>query len=513
MMFLWKKTSKSFLISAILLCCCLMAVSAQTKGDVNNDGSITIVDALIVAQYTVGLNPAVFNAANADVNNSSAIDIIDALMIAQYYVGLITQFPGGAATATSTPATTRPSATATPASGPFNGYTLYGAMSGNSISLVDMNKTVVHTWNCTNSCGYSQYLLADGNILCSGTYRNSSISGGGDTGMVQKIDWNGNVLWKYIYSSSTYQSHHDIEPLPNGNVLMIAWELKTAAEATAAGRSKSSVIWPDKIVEIQPSGTTGGTIVWEWHAWDHLVQEYDSTKANYGVVKDHPELLNVNLRVSSSGGMGFSSADWMHVNGISYNPQLDQIVFSSHYLNEFYVIDHSTTTQQAASHTGGKSGKGGDFLYRWGCPSNYGRAGSQVFFTVHNAYWVPTGLPGAGHIIAFNNGAGRSDGSYSSIDEVITTGDSNGNYAISTGLAFGPSSATWTYKASGFYSSGQSGSQRLANGNTLICETGGTIFEVTSAGTLVWEHKPSSGMVARALRYAPDYPGLAKLNQ
>jgi hypothetical protein len=67
-------------------------------GDANNDGSITIVDALVVAQYYVGLAPAGFTLSNADVDSSGSVDVVDALLIAQYYVGLITQFPGQAAT-------------------------------------------------------------------------------------------------------------------------------------------------------------------------------------------------------------------------------------------------------------------------------------------------------------------------------------------------------------------------------------------------------------------------------
>jgi hypothetical protein len=61
-------------------------------GDVNSNGNIDIVDALVVAQYYVGLNPDNFNTAAADTNCNGSIDIVDALLIAQYYVGLITGF-------------------------------------------------------------------------------------------------------------------------------------------------------------------------------------------------------------------------------------------------------------------------------------------------------------------------------------------------------------------------------------------------------------------------------------
>lgn len=61
-------------------------------GDVNSDGSIGIIDALLTAQFYVGLDPDNFNPDLADTNCDGSVDIIDALLIAQYYVGLINEF-------------------------------------------------------------------------------------------------------------------------------------------------------------------------------------------------------------------------------------------------------------------------------------------------------------------------------------------------------------------------------------------------------------------------------------
>jgi hypothetical protein len=387
----------------------------------------------------------------------------------------------------------------------FTGYTLYSPNNSRNTYLLDMNKTVVKSWSHNRSGGYSVYLLSDGSILRPAMASNAQLGGGGAEGVVQRVAWNGTVLWDYTYSSSTYLAHHDIEPMPNGNVLIIAWEVKSASQAVQAGLNRSISIWPDHIVEVQPVGTNGGNIVWQWHAWDHLIQQYNATKSNYGVIKDHPELLNINMGAS---GVGISGGDWMHINAISYNPDLDQIVISSHTLNEIYVIDHSTTTQEAASHQGGRSGKGGDILYRWGMPTNYGASGAQYFSVVHCATWIPSGLPGAGNIMAFNNGDNQRR---SAIVELVPPVSSAGIYSFTAGSAYGPSSPTWTYTASDFYTDHLGGCQRLPNGNTLIVEsTSGNMFEVNTAGAVQWSYSPG-GEIVRALRYAPEYSGLRVL--
>jgi hypothetical protein len=195
----------------------------------------------------------------------------------------------------------------------------------------------------------------------------------------------------------------------------------------------------------------------------------------------------------------------MHINGISYNPEWDQIVISSHHLDEIYVIDHSTTTAEAAGHTGGNSGKGGDFIYRWGNPANYNTPGNHYLRVVHCSAWIPQGLPGAGHILLFNNNAG---GGASIVAEIVPPADENGIYYLEPGSAYGPAEPVWTFTAPWFYSNHLGGCQRLPNGNTLVVEsTSGNIYEVDGGGSVQWEHLTYYDF-ARALRYSPAYPGL-----
>jgi hypothetical protein len=383
----------------------------------------------------------------------------------------------------------------------FQGFTLFAPNNGKNSYLYNMSNTITKTWTHTIAGGYATYLMEDGTIMRTANSSNSSLNGGGATGIVQKIDWNGNIVWQYTYSSSTYRSHHDICPMPNGNVLLIAWEVKSAAQCVTAGLNHSSSLWPDHIIEVQPTGTSGGNIVWEWHVWDHLIQDYNSTKSNYGVVGNHPELLDINV--------GSTSGDWMHFNGLSYNPGLDQIVFSSHNLDEIYVIDHSTTTSQSAGHIGGKYGKGGDFLYRWGRPSNYRAPGSQIFDVVHSAMWIPKGYPGEGNILAFNN---RETQSTSVVVQLVPPEDSAGFYKWTPGSAYGPTAPVWSYTKTGFYSMHLGGVQRLSNGNTMIAQsTSGYLFEVDANGNTVWSYS-RGGEIVKVFRYAANDPGLRILN-
>ncbi|MBN2737384.1 MAG: glycoside hydrolase family 9 protein [Spirochaetales bacterium] len=61
-------------------------------GDVNHDSKINIVDALLIANHYVGMNPDNFYAEQADTNCDGSVNIVDALLTARFYVGLINRF-------------------------------------------------------------------------------------------------------------------------------------------------------------------------------------------------------------------------------------------------------------------------------------------------------------------------------------------------------------------------------------------------------------------------------------
>jgi hypothetical protein len=402
-----------------------------------------------------------------------------------------------------------------------DGYVLFAPNNANTTYLIDRCGRQVKTWNSTYKPGQSVYILADGTLLHTGLTVNNNFNAGGKGGVIEKIDWNGNVTWSYTISDATKCQHHDAKILPNGNVLVLAWEKKTNTEAIALGRNPSLVpttLWSEQILEIQPVGANGGNVVWEWHLWNHLVQDYDATKSNFNSVTANPQLMNLNYNASST------TNDWVHMNSIDYNPTLDQIVVSTHNFNEIWIIDHSTTTAQAASHTGGNSGKGGDLLYRWGNPLTYNMETSNQLFGQHNARWIESGFPFENQIMIFNNGAGRTGGNYSTV-EIINPPVNGYNY-LGT-LPFLPSTTSWNYNygnPNAFYAMNISGAQQLSNGNVLICNGPSGIFtEVNNAGTTLWRYvnpvgntgvatqgsTPTQNTVFRCNYYPNNYSGFA----
>lgn len=401
------------------------------------------------------------------------------------------------------------------------GYTLFSPNTSNNSYLIDNCGQLINSWEGSYTPGLMAYLLEDGSLLRTGKIPNVTFTQGGVGGYLEMIDWSGNQIWSYQYSNDSVAQHHDIEMLPNGNILILASELKSREECISAGRDSTKIqgdeLWPEHIVEIKIQGDFT-TVIWEWHAWDHLIQDFDSTKSNYGVVADHPELFNLNFYKNQG------PPDWQHFNSIDYNAELDQILLSSKAWNEIYIIDHSCSSLEASTHTGGNSGMGGDLLYRWGNPRAYdsGNSNDQKLFDQHDANWIEDGMPNAGNIIIFNNTLGLD---YSSVDIIKPPINVNNLYDF-VGNTFGPDSASWRYVAnppSDMYSQRISGASMLENGNVLICSgVQGTFFEVDSNKMLVWKYinpinnggitsqgdvPAISNQVFRALKYPVDFAG------
>ena len=391
----------------------------------------------------------------------------------------------------------------------FNGYTLFSpTVKCNETYLIDMEGNVVHTWKSKYPPGLHSELLPNGNLLRAGALpQNPSFCAiGGVGGIIEEIDWNGNVVWEYkLFEQGKAIQHHTFKRLPNGNTMILAWEAKSKKEALAKGRDPKTIpdkpvkakgvdhndFWVDFVREVDKDGKT----VWEWHCWDHI-----------GKGKDK---LDINYIMPTPVGPLYPDFDWSHFNTVDYIPATDQVVLNSRNFAEFYFINHKT----------------GKIEYRWGNPTAYDPKakkpgwydnGDQKVFGTH----CPMVLEN-GNILLFDNGSERPEKRRSAIVEVNPKTDE----------------IVWYYESkhtNSFNSYRQGSVQRLPNGNSLITSThAGHIFEVTPEKEVVWEYispvymgevkcvasdvdawpkeRHFDGMtnfVHRAYRYGPDYSGL-----
>ena len=384
----------------------------------------------------------------------------------------------------------------------FEGYTLLGMRSSAYAYLIDHQGRLAHP---QPSVGSLVRLLDNGNVL---------------TGGNREVDPKGNVVWKYLFPQ-----HHDLLKLPNGNVLILSMEYRSFEEAIDLGANPDSLacstmrVRAPRIVEARPTGPESAEIIWEWSVFDHLIQDFDPEKTNYGVVADHPERIDLNFALAEAP-CKHDGARWMHANALDYNAELDQIMITVRHLSEIWVIDRSTSSEEAAGSAGGNAGKGGDLLYRWGNPRAYGAGtpADQRLFWPHAAHWIPDGLPGAGNVLIFNNGNEHPgfERGHSSVDEVALPYDRR-DYRRGTAGAYHPAEIVWTYAADplgSLYALSRSNAQRLPNHNTLIVDgPSNRIFEVTRGGKVVWDFAYphyDTQILYRAYRYPPDHPGLRR---
>jgi hypothetical protein len=404
------------------------------------------------------------------------------------------------------------------------GYTLFAPCLGRYTYLLNNEGEIVKEWVSEDTVwmGTGVYLLENGNLIRAerdmSNLNTCPIAGA--TGSVTMFNWDGDIIWSYDHCGNGYSIHHDLEPLPNGNILMIASERMSKQEAIQAGLDtkiwNGINMWMDYIIEVNP---ITNQIVWQWHSKDHLIQDYDPIMDNFGVVSDHPELIDINIERIFPGGY-----DFLHTNSIEYIEEFNQILMSCRHLNEILVIDHSTTTLEASGHSGGNSGRGGDLLYRWGNPNNYKIWGERQLFHQHDARVIPDGYPGEGHFTIFNNGYDKIDHLYTTVIEIVPPVDEYGNYEWVHGTPYGPAEPIWVWgneENEVFFSRIRSGAQRLANGNTMICAgipEDSRIFEVNTDREVVWQYPllfpipvfENFQNIFKMQHYPSDYPGIGE---
>ncbi len=379
----------------------------------------------------------------------------------------------------------------------FDGYNLMFPHNQPNVYLIDNCGEIVHVWEDDANWrpGNTAYLSSDGLLYKAKrdvSVVNDEIWAGGGGAILEIRDWDNNLIWDFEMNDSTQRLHHDFAITDDGTIIALAWELKTTEACIAAGRDTSTlsqgVLWPDWVFEIDPNTDA---IIWEWHAWDHLVQDFDANQANFGVISEHPELIDVNY------GRVDGHPDWMHGNALDYNDELGQIMLSIPYFDEIWIIDHSTSTAEAAGHTGGLSNIGGDLMYRWGNPITYqlGDSSDQQLFFQHDAHWVDdfleTNHPQYGQIAVFNNRVGPDFSNASTFFPAWEMYD--WAYLVNGAGAYLPETFSETFDhptPTDLWSTGLSSVQFLPNGNTLITSGRfGYTFELTPNDEIVWEYK------------------------
>lgn len=356
------------------------------------------------------------------------------------------------------------------------GYTLVAPIGGNFVYLLDEDGRIVHGWTVPSfQPGYG-YLLPGGRLLVRGQPLVEAAVGpgqpAGKADLLLELDWDSHVVWRWEHEAF----HHDMCRMPNGNTLVIIWEVipedlakrikggltpeqnervTTDAEFMSfllqgmgvGGRPRLKGMLSDAICEIDPAGK----IVHTWHAYEHFDPETDT-------------LCSIDLR-----------HEWTHINAVQLTPGGD-VLLSSQKLDHILKI----------------SWPKGEVLWRWG---GIGRLSHQ-----HDPTITPDG-----NLLVFDNGSRHPIQAHSRVIEVDMKTDK----------------IVWQYFGSpvfSFISLHIAGAERLDNGNTLICEgETGRILEVTPDNNICWEWMnpfklPFKGcistMLFRAHRYAANSPEL-----
>ncbi|WP_046757153.1 aryl-sulfate sulfotransferase [Kordia jejudonensis] len=376
-----------------------------------------------------------------------------------------------------------------------NSLTLAVVNGNDSAFLVDKTGEKVHEFNFPNRLGNDFEILPDGRLLGIFKDESATITFGGFGGIVRIMDFEGNIEWEYTLSDNNFVLHHDVEMLPNGNVLLLVWERIDEVIAEAQGSTSPGDIYPEKLMEINP---TTNTVVWEWRSFDHIIQDNDPAYPNYGIVSQNPHLIHVNYTLQANG-------DIMHANGFDYDEAKDVIYLSVNFYGEVWVIDHSTTTAEAASNSGGNYGKGGDLLYRFGNPLAYGNTFGEVRSdSNHYPNLLKNGVPGEGNILLYMNG--KTTGASKILELEMPQ-----NFSLTPDTDNEPN-LVWSYAHPDLFSSKISGAVRLKNGNTLICEGDFGFWEVTPDQEIVWRYNGGDGAgFWRCYNYNSDDPAISNL--
>jgi hypothetical protein len=205
----------------------------------------------------------------------------------------------------------------------FPGFTLFSAMSGDAMYLINMEGEVVHRWSPPDGSKffYGQ-LLPNGNLLTNITDGTEiGEPAGPRTAVVSEFDWDGKEVWRVADPAL----HHAHARLANGNTMVMATDVLTPGDARrlydASGQAPSEVtIWSESLWEVDPTGA----VVWTWHARDHL--EFGAFALTPAGAADGPR-----------------HREWLHLNAVEELPDGD-LLLSFNTLSAVIIVNRATGT-------------------------------------------------------------------------------------------------------------------------------------------------------------------------
>ena len=388
---------------------------------------------------------------------------------------------------------------------------LYSQAFGRTTYLVNQCGDIINQWEHDNRAGYTARLMDDGNMMraeyvdfgcCDQTSRG---------GRLQILDWDQNVLWDYLVAKETETHHHDYIIMPSGNIMHLGWEVLDRAAMDELGiQPGPNELWAEFVREVRPIGRDSYELIWEWNLKHHLIQDRDSDQANYRPsIEDHLGKVDPHKMNTPREGK------W-HVNALEYDPVRDVVMINSRDNREFWILDHSTTIEEATGDEGGRAGKGGQILFRWGNPSAYGRGdvGDIQMFGSHGLTIIPEGQRFENYILFFNNDQiSPTQQRFSTVELIKPLLDADGNYVLDADSTYMLEDHIIVYgedqDTQPLFSPFMSNAEQLETGYLINEGSRGRIFEINEDKEVVWEMRSTffSDDVFRAYSYPLDFIG------
>ena len=350
----------------------------------------------------------------------------------------------------------------------WNGYTLFNSRNQTSY-LIDMNGNAVHSWP---RIGLPSEMISP--ALNGGTKGHVIVQKETTTFDNQTLwilGWDGEVIWEWGEKApgGKAQQVHDQSPLPDGGMLVLAKLIHINPDVSPEPIHDHAIYEVDR----------AGKVVWTWRASEHLTE--------MALTGEKLELL---LSPNSRGRAGLvvinamqplGANKWLAAEDLRFHP--DNIMICCREANILAIIEKSSG--KIVWQIGPDYPAAYDFTakqFSGDCPRPI-----DCISGPHDAHMIGPGLPGAGNVLVFDNqGPAGFPPVYLDI------------FPASRVLEIDPISEqiVWQYDAScsnqplwTFFSSFISGAERLANGNTLICEgMHGRLFQVAPDGEIVWEY-------------------------